>query len=100
MQIDANGAVGEAGAGGDFRAGHAFDEAKNEGFAVGVGERANGVEDSVGLGAGVGGVTSGKSGLFVLRRGGFFVEFVVGFYPAMKIGGAVAGDQQGADGAS
>jgi hypothetical protein len=37
MKVDANGAVGEAGAGGDFGTGHAFDEAKNEGLAVSVG---------------------------------------------------------------
>ncbi len=69
MKIDANGAVGEAGASGDFGAGHSFDEAKNEGFAVGVGERTNGVEDGVGFGAGVRGVTGGRGDLFGLRGG-------------------------------
>ena len=62
MKIDANGAVGKAGAGGDFRAGQAFDETKNERFAVGVGERADGVEDSVGFGGGVRGMIRGGSG--------------------------------------
>jgi hypothetical protein len=50
------------------------------------------VEDSVGFGAGVGGVTSGRSGLLGLRGCGFFVEFVIGFGAAVKIGGAVASD--------
>jgi len=92
MKIDANGAVGEAGASGDFGAGHSFDEAKNEGFAVGVGERTNGVEDGVGFGAGVRGVTGGRGDLFGLRGGVFFVEFVVGFDAAMKIRGVIASD--------
>lgn len=53
MKRDANGAVGKAGPGGDFRAGHAFDEAEDQGFAVGVGERADRLENGVGFGAGV-----------------------------------------------
>ncbi len=92
MKIDANGAVGEAGASGDFGAGHAFDEAKNEGLAVGVGERADGVEHRMGFGPGVRGVTSGRGDLFGLRGGGCFVEFFVGFDAAVKIGGAIASD--------
>jgi len=62
MKIDANGAVGEAGAGGDFRTCQAFNEAKNEGLAVGVRERANGIEDRMGFVAGVRGVIRGGSG--------------------------------------
>jgi len=62
MKSDSNRAVGKAGAGGDFGAGHAFDEAEDEGFAVGVGEGADGVEDCVGFGAGVRGVIHGGSG--------------------------------------
>jgi hypothetical protein len=92
MKIDAYGAVGEARAGGDFGAGHAFDEAKDQGFAVGVGERADGFEDGVGFGAGVRGMASGRNALFRLGGGGFLVEFFVGFEAAMKIGGAIAGD--------
>ena len=50
MKIDAHGAVGEAGARGDFRPGHALDEAENERFAISVGERAYGFEDGFGFG--------------------------------------------------
>ena len=92
MKVYAYGTVGEAGAGGDFGAGHSFDEAENEGFAVGVGERADGVENGVGFGAGVGGVSSGRNALFRLDGGGFLVEFIVGLCAAMKIGGAIAGN--------
>jgi hypothetical protein len=92
MKIHAYGTVGEAGTGGDFGAGHAFDEAKDQGFAVGVGERADGVEDGVGFGAGVRGMTSGRNALFRLGGSGFLVEFFVGFEAAMKIVGAVASD--------
>ena len=91
-KIDAHGAVSETGAGGDFRAAHALDEAKDKRFAVGVGERADGIERCVGFGAGMRRMTSGRSELFGLRGGGFFVEFVARFDAAVKIGGAVAGD--------
>jgi hypothetical protein len=92
MKIDAYGAVREASASGDFGAGHAFDEAKDEGFAVSVGKRADGVENGVGFGAGVRGMTSGRNALFRLGGSGFLVEFFVGFDAAMKIVGAVASD--------
>ena len=92
MKIDAYGAVREASASGDFGAGHAFDEAKDEGFAVSVGKRADGVEDGVGFGAGVRGVSRGRNALFRLGGSRFLVEFFVGFEAAMKIGGAIAGD--------
>jgi hypothetical protein len=92
MEIDANGTVSEAGARGDFRAGHAFDEAEDERLAVGFGERANGVEDGVGFGAGVGSGVGGGRRLLVLRGREFFVEFVVGFDAAVKVCGAVARD--------
>ena len=92
MKSDANGAMGKAGAGGDFGAGHAFDEAEDEGFAVGVGERADRFENGVGFGAGMRRVIRGRSGSARLRGGRFFVEFVGGFCAAMKIRGAIAGD--------
>jgi hypothetical protein len=92
MKIDANGAVSEAGAGGDFGSSHALDETENEGLAVGVGERADGIENRVGFGARVRGMTSGRSELFGFRGGGFFVKFVARFDAAVKIGGAIAGD--------
>jgi len=92
MKSDANGAVGESGTGGDFVAGHAFDEAEDEGFAVGVGERADRFENGVGFGAGVRGVIRGRSESVGLRGVRFFVEFFGGFCAAMKICGAVAGD--------
>lgn len=92
MKSDANGAVGKTSAGGDFGAGHAFDEAKNEGFAVGVRERANRFEDGMGFGAGVRGMIRGSSERSSLYGGRFLVEFFVRFDAAMKIGGAIAGD--------
>ncbi len=51
MKIDANGAVSEAGACGDFGTGHALDEAKDQRFAIAFGEGENGVESGVGFGA-------------------------------------------------
>jgi hypothetical protein len=92
MKIDANGAVGEADAGSDFRTAHAFDEAKNEGFAVGVGKRTNGIEDGVGFSAGVRGVIHEGSGRFALRSGGHFVELFVGFGATVKVCGAITRD--------
>jgi hypothetical protein len=92
IKIDAHGAVGKARAGGDFGAGHAFDEAKDERFAVGVWERADGFEDGVGFGAGVGGMIRGRGERFGLRGGRSFVEFFVGFDAAVKIRGAIARD--------
>lgn len=50
MKIDADGAVREAGARGDFRAGHAFDEAKNERFAISTRQRADGLKHQVRFG--------------------------------------------------
>jgi hypothetical protein len=58
MKIDTYRAGSEASASGNFGAGHALDEPKNERVAVGFGERANRVEDSMGFGAGV---RSGRS---------------------------------------
>jgi hypothetical protein len=92
MKIHANGAVGKAGTGRDFGAGHAFDEAKDERFAVSIGERADGFEDGAGFGAGVRGMSRGMSGSVGLRGVRFFIEFVGGFRAAMKIYGAIAGD--------
>ena len=92
MKIDTHGAVGEAGARGDFWATQALDEAKNERIAVGVGKGVDGLEDGVGFGGGVGG--SGGSGRRMLGvlEGGNFAEFIDGFAAAVKVGGAVASD--------
>ncbi len=92
MKIDANGAMGETGVGRDFRSGHAFNQAKNQSFAVSVGKRTNGVEDCPGFCAGVRGLTRGREVLFCLRGNGFFVEFGARFGAAVKIGRAIAGD--------
>lgn len=93
MKIDANGAVGEANAHGDFRAGQALDEAKNERLAISFREGTDGIEDGVGFGAGVRrGTEGGGRLLFVLGGSGIFVELVVGFGTTMKIGGAIARD--------
>jgi hypothetical protein len=92
MKIDANRAVGKAGAGGDFGASHPFDEAKDQWFTVGVREGADGVEDRVRFGAGVGGMIRGWSGGVGLRGVRLFVEFFGGFCATMKIRGAIAGD--------
>jgi hypothetical protein len=93
MKIDANGAVGKAREGCDFRAGHAFDETKDEWLAIGFGERADHVENRVGFDARVGGMLFGKRAALNLDDGGFFVEFVVGFRPAMKICCTIASDR-------
>ena len=47
----------------------------------------------MGFGAGLRGVTRGRSRGFSLHGGRFFVEFVVGFDAAVKIGGTIAGDR-------
>jgi hypothetical protein len=92
MKIDANGTVSEAGTRGDFRACHSLDEAKEEGFAVTIGERENNVENGIGFGARV------RSGRERRRRwigfevGGFFDKFIERFAATMKIGGAIARD--------
>ena len=94
MKIDAYRAVREAGARGDFGAGHAFDEAKDERFAIGFGKQANGLEDGVSFGGGVRSAAVRGRGVvaFEFGRGGFFVERKIIFGAAMKIGGAVAGN--------
>src|SRR5258707_15778778 len=47
MQIDADRSMREAGARGDFRSGHPFDEAKDEWLAVRIRQTANRFEDGV-----------------------------------------------------
>lgn len=50
MEIHADRAVRQAGASGDFRAGHSFNEAKDERFAIGIRQRTNGVKHLVRIG--------------------------------------------------
>jgi hypothetical protein len=89
MKIDAHGPMGEAGALGDFWASHAFDEAKDESFAIGFRERKDGIESGVGFGTRVrSGVARRRGGDFFAD--GFFGKFVVRFAAAVKVGGAVA----------
>ena len=92
MKIDANGTMGESGAGGNFWAGEALDEAEDQGFAIGLGESEDGVERCMGFGGGI-----RRERICGRWRGGFgvdgfFDKFVVRLAAAMKIGGAIAGD--------
>lgn len=92
-KVDAHGAVGQAGARGDFGAAHAFDEPEDERLAIGFGERADGFESGAGFGGGVGSFRSGelrgRCGIFGRR---ICVERNIRFCVAVKIGGAIAGD--------
>jgi hypothetical protein len=88
MKIDANGAVGESGASGDFWPSHALDETEDKSFAIGFWEGEDGVESSAGFG---GGMRTGSGGSR-LNRSGFFHELVERLAAAMKIGGAITGD--------
>lgn len=90
VKVDAHGAVGKAGAFGDFGAAHAFDKAQDQGFAIGFGKREDGVESGVGFGGGVRGGTGWQVVFFVE---GFFGKFMVRFAAAVKVGGAIAGDR-------
>jgi hypothetical protein len=92
MKINANGAMGEAGAGGDLGARHAFHEAKDERLAVSVGERPDGVKHCMRFGAGMRGMTRGRSDKFRLRGYGFFIELIVGLGASVKVGRPVARD--------
>lgn len=85
MKIDADRAVGQPGACGDFGAGHAFDETQEEGLTVGVGERADRREHVVGFGSGVRCMRGGGIG-----RGGIGVEGRLLFGAAVKVNGAMA----------
>jgi hypothetical protein len=92
MKIDANRPVGEAGARGDFRAGHAFHQTEDESFAVGFRETTDRIERGMGFGRGVRRGRRRKIRGIGRFLGGLFVEFVDGFATAVKIGGAVAGN--------
>src|SRR5208283_2868518 len=92
MKIDAHGAVREASAGGDFRAGHALDQSKNKSFAIAFGEREDGVESGAGFGGGVRRGWLGRRRRIVFYSTGFFDEFVERFAAAVEVGSAVAGD--------
>ena len=83
MKIDANGALGEAGACGDFRSGHAFDQTENQGFAISLRQPANGVESGVGFVVFAGARQAGR---------GLVRDFVKSLRVAMKIVGAIARD--------
>jgi hypothetical protein len=89
MKVDANGTVRKSGASGDFRAGHAFDEAEDKSFAIGFGEWEDGVESSTGFGGGM--RTGSRSSR--LNSSGFFHELVDRLAAAMKIGGAITSDR-------
>jgi hypothetical protein len=52
-KIDAHGTMGEPSACGDFGSGHALDETKDKGLAIGVGEGADGSENGLGFSGGV-----------------------------------------------
>ena len=88
MEIDADGTVRKAGTSRNFGASHAFDEAKDERFAIRIGERADGLENLVRLGlirAGCG------MGIFLVAVG-LLVKLFGRLRMAMKIVGAIAGD--------
>jgi hypothetical protein len=88
VEINANGPVRESGARGNFGAGHALDEAKDERFAIGVWQRAYGFENLVSFGLLA--VSCGISApLFAVK---FLIEFACRARLAVKIGGAIAGD--------
>jgi len=90
MKIDANGAVGKPGARGDFGAGHALDEAKNERLAVGFGEATERIKDGMGFSVRVSRGTEGGSRLLGFLGRGFLVECFVRLDATMEVGGAVA----------
>ena len=92
MKIDADGAVREAGASGDFGASHALDEAEDERLAIGFRKREDGVERGASLGAGVGSATVRRGWLVWFRGVGLFVECNVRLGAAVEVSGAVAGD--------
>jgi hypothetical protein len=92
MKIDAHGAVREASAGSDFRAGHALDQSKNKSFAIAFGEGEDGVESGAGFDGGVRRGRRGRRRRAVFCSSGFFDEFVKRFVVTVKVGSAVAGD--------
>ena len=50
VEIHAHGPMRKAGARGDFRAGHAFHKTQDERFAIGIRQRADGLENLVSFG--------------------------------------------------
>ena len=88
MEIDADGTVREAGASRNFGASHAFDEAKDERFAIRIGQGTDGLEDLVGFGLSRAGRGMGT----FLVAVGLLVKFFGRLRMAMKIVGAIAGD--------
>ncbi|HEX8872096.1 MAG TPA: hypothetical protein VF758_04985 [Candidatus Acidoferrum sp.] len=78
---------------GDFRTGHAFDEAENQDLAIGVWEGAYDVKNGVSLVAGVGSAVRGKRWRLALGDRAFFVERDVPFGAPVKIIGAIARDR-------
>jgi hypothetical protein len=90
MKIDANGAVGETSARGDFWSGHAFHETKKQRFAVGFGESEDGIENGLRFGPGV--QSAGSRRVSSSWRG-VLVERNVGLALAVEVHGAIAGDR-------
>jgi hypothetical protein len=88
MEIDADGTVREAGASRNFGASHAFDEAKDERFAIRIGQGTDGLEDLVGFGLSRAGCGMGT----FLVAVGLLVKFFGRLRMAVKIRGAIAGD--------
>jgi hypothetical protein len=88
MEIDADRAVRQADASGDFGAGHAFDEAKDERFAIGIRQRTNCLKHLVRFGL----IHAGCGMRSFLVAVKLFVEFSGRLRMAVKIHGAIAGD--------
>jgi hypothetical protein len=88
VKIDADGAMGKAGARGDFGAGHTFDETQDERFAIRIRQRTDGFEDLMGLGW----IDASCGVIWLLTYVGLFVECIGGVRLAMKIDGAITGD--------
>jgi hypothetical protein len=88
VEIDANRPMGESGPRGDFRSGHALDEAKDERFAISDWQKAYGFENLVSFGSAA--ATGGMRALLIAVK--FLVEFGGRSRLAVKIGGPIAGD--------
>ena len=88
VKIDADGSVREAGARGDFRAGHAFHEAKDKRFAIGFRQRPNGFESLMRFGS-----IHAICGIhFFVSSVDLLVELIGRLRLAMKIDSAIAGN--------
>ena len=93
VEVHADRTVGEPGARGDFRAGHAFYEAKNQWLAIGFRQTEDCVQDGLRFHICVGRVAVWLA-LVAVRLRGFFIELVVRMRLAMKVHGAIRGLRQ------